>query len=107
MSQKINIIVDDREVGSGIMDIFHAIDGVSIGVRRLTLGDYEVDGRLLVERKTLLDLTESIKDGRLFRQACKLAKAPLRSVDGVGSTTAERICWAIREPESMYDVAVQ
>jgi ERCC4-type nuclease len=29
----------------------------------------------------------------------------LRSVDGIGVTTVERICWAIREPESVYDVA--
>ncbi len=223
MSQIVSVVVDDREVRSGIVDIFHAIDGVSIEIRRLALGDYEVDGRLLVERKTLLDLTESIKDGRMFRQACKLAKAPLRSliilegtsrslngssmrreslqgalimlsvylgipllrsrdpketarlmiyaarqgraiaagalprkgkrprgklrtqlhilqglpgvgpkrarllleafgnvetvltaseealssVDGVGSTTAERICWAIREPESVYGAVVQ
>jgi len=49
-------------------------------VRRLALGDYAVDGRLLVERKTLHDLTESIKDGRLFYQACKLAEEPLRSL---------------------------
>jgi hypothetical protein len=29
----------------------------------------------------------------------------LRSVDGIGTTTVKRICWAIREPESVYGVA--
>jgi len=31
----------------------------------------------------------------------------LKSVDGIGPITAERICWAIREPEPAYGFAVQ
>ncbi len=31
----------------------------------------------------------------------------LRSVDGIGSNTAERICWAVREPEPAYGTAVK
>jgi ERCC4-type nuclease len=41
----------------------------------LPVGDYLVDGRLLFERKTLADFIASIKDGRLFRQACRLASS--------------------------------
>jgi ERCC4-type nuclease len=80
MSQGVPIVVDDREVRSGILEALRAIDGVTVEVRRLAVGDYVVDGQLLVERKTLHDLTESIKDGRLFYQARKLAEAPLRSL---------------------------
>ena len=76
----IKILVDDREVRAGIIEQLHAVGGVFIEVRRLTLGDYEVDGRLLVERKTLQDLIQSIKDGRLFRQAYRLMESPLRSL---------------------------
>ncbi|MCU7905326.1 MAG: hypothetical protein KZQ76_05595 [Candidatus Thiodiazotropha sp. (ex Epidulcina cf. delphinae)] len=54
---------------SGIFDLLRAAGEFSIGVRRLEVGDYEVDGRFLVERKTLHDLITSIKDSRLFRQA--------------------------------------
>ena len=80
MSQEVRIVVDDREVRSGIVDVLRAIDGVSVEVQRLTVGDFAVDDRLLVERKTLHDLSLSIKDGRLFRQARKLAESPLRGV---------------------------
>ncbi|MCU7920900.1 MAG: hypothetical protein KZQ95_21465 [Candidatus Thiodiazotropha sp. (ex Epidulcina cf. delphinae)] len=62
---------------SGIVDLLHAADEFSISIRRLEVGGYEVDGRFLVERKTLSDLMMSIMDGRLFRQACRLAEAPL------------------------------
>jgi len=71
----IEIIVDDREVRSGIADLLAARDEVVVRFERLALGDYCIDGRLLVERKTLPDLAQSIKDGRLFAQGCRLADA--------------------------------
>ncbi len=77
---EVSIVVDDREARSGVMQALRAAENASITVRRLEVGDYEVDGRLLVERKTLLDLAESIKDGRLFRQAHRLVESPLRSL---------------------------
>jgi len=45
----------------------------------------------LVERKTLSDLVASIKDGRLFRQGCRLATSPLWTVlilEGTGKDLA-------------------
>jgi DNA excision repair protein ERCC-4 len=56
-----------------------ATTGVSCEFRRLDLGDYLVDGRLLVERKSLPDLLASIEDGRLFRQAARLATCGTRA----------------------------
>ncbi|MGB0713981.1 MAG: ERCC4 domain-containing protein, partial [Gammaproteobacteria bacterium] len=50
---------------------------VSLRIERLPLGDYLIDNRLLIERKTLPDLVRSITDGRLFSQACRLAESPL------------------------------
>lgn len=76
----IAIIADHREAGSGTVEALRSLDGVTVSVEHLPLGDYEVDGRLLVERKTLIDLAASLKDGRLLRQACRLATAPLRPV---------------------------
>lgn len=75
----IRIIADDRERHCPVIDAFQKDKGVEILFRRLSIGDYEIDGRLLVERKTLLDFVSSIKDGRLFRQACRMAaSSPLR-----------------------------
>jgi len=76
---RIRIVVDDREANSGMVEVLKETEGVDVTIRHLSLGDYEVDGRLLFERKTLLDLVVSIKDGRLFRQACRLVSNPLRS----------------------------
>lgn len=77
---KIHVIVDDRETTSGVVEALDVFEEVEVSIQRLRLGDYEVDDKLLFERKTLLDLTVSIKDGRLFRQAGQLASCPMRSV---------------------------
>ncbi|MFQ5345780.1 MAG: ERCC4 domain-containing protein [Mariprofundus sp.] len=74
------IVVDDRETRCGIMDILDTIEPVSVTVARLTIGDYEVDGKLLFERKTLIDLATSIKDGRIFKQGRKLAQSDRRGI---------------------------
>lgn len=74
-NELIDVVVDDREAGSGIADLLRARGDVTVRVERLVLGDYRIDERLLVERKTLPDLVQSIKDGRLFTQGCRLADA--------------------------------
>ncbi len=80
MPERIPIVLDDREARGGVLEELRGLGGLSIEVRRLTLGDYILDDRLLIERKTLPDLTESIKDGRLFQQARGLAEAPMQSL---------------------------
>ncbi len=95
MPEQIPVVVDDREARGGMLEALRALDGLSIEVRRLILGDYILDDRLLIERKTLRDLTESIKDGRLFQQALRLAEAPMQSLivlEGrAGSLNASRM----------------
>ena len=68
------IVVDDRERFSGVADALLRRPGVTIAVRRLELGDYQVAGSLIVERKTLSDFAVSVIDGRLFTQASRLAR---------------------------------
>lgn len=77
--QSISVQVDDRESRSAVLDALREQDGVRIEVVRLAVGDYLVDDRFLFERKTLIDLTGSIKDGRLFSQGLRLAGSPQRS----------------------------
>lgn len=88
-ANSISVVVDDRETGSGVLRALRDIKGVTVTVRRLPLGDYEVDGRILFERKTLLDLAESIKDGRLFKQACRLAASPKKTAILLEGTAAD------------------
>jgi ERCC4-type nuclease len=71
------IIADDRENHSPVIAALRSQSGVEVTVRRLALGDYLLDGRLLFERKTLRDLAASLKDGRLLEQGVRLAASPL------------------------------
>ena len=87
-SNSVSVVVDDRETGSGVLKALRDLGDVTVAVRRLPLGDYLVDDRILFERKTLLDLAESIKDGRLFKQACRLAASPKKTVILLEGTSA-------------------
>ncbi|TAN49280.1 MAG: nuclease [Methylococcaceae bacterium] len=72
-----HIVADDREPDAIVIETLRKLDNTQVTIRRLALGDYALDGRLLFERKTLSDLAASIKDGRFFEQGCRLAAAPL------------------------------
>ncbi len=67
------VLVDHREARSGVLAALQTMPGIAVRVERLKLGDYLVNTSCLFERKTLLDFAESIKDGRLFTQARRLA----------------------------------
>ena len=91
-SAAIHVIMDDRECTDRMVDFFKAEGGTEVTIQRLPAGDYELNGKLLVERKTLLDFAASIKDGRLFRQACRLMASPLRPfliLEGTASDLSE------------------
>ena len=76
----INIIADDRECKSDVIMSLSEIENVDISIHRLSVGDYQIDNRLIVERKTLKDFAVSIIDGRLFKQMICLANS---NSDGV------------------------
>ncbi|MDQ6965292.1 MAG: ERCC4 domain-containing protein, partial [Mariprofundaceae bacterium] len=87
----IRIVVDDREARCGILEMLNAMESFDVRVGRLTCGDFEVGDKLLFERKTLTDLAISIKDGRVFRQGCRLAQTNRRGIiilEGSGSDLA-------------------
>lgn len=77
-SGAIRLVMDDRECRGPMPAALAAHDVFAVEVQRLPVGDYCLDDALLFERKTLLDLAASIKDGRLFDQALRLAHAELR-----------------------------
>lgn len=69
----IPIDVDHRELRGPLPSALIASGRFDVRVRRLIVGDYIADGALIFERKTLPDLVMSIKQGRLFEQAARLA----------------------------------
>ncbi len=74
------ITVDDREVQSGVVSSFYLMKNVRVEIKRLELGDYKVEDKLLIERKTIGDLFVSIKEGRIFNQAQRLASSIIKPV---------------------------
>ena len=68
------------------------IENGEVCIRRLAMGDYQVEKRVIVERKTLKDFAISIIDGRLFKQMIRLANSNSKAVlilEGTLSDTVE------------------
>ena len=103
-SHKITILADDREQKGEVVTFLQEAENVEVKIQRLTLGDYLTVcsparpgisvrlKRLIFERKTLRDFAFSIIDGRLFKQATRLAVSDYGSVlilEGAGKDLAE------------------
>ena len=69
----VHIVVDQREGRSPVLGYLARLPQVRLEVRRLVIGDYQVETEWTFERKTVLDFGASLADGRLFRQAGRLA----------------------------------
>lgn len=83
------LVIDDRERRSPLPQALAATNAFAIEFRRLPVGDYLLDNALLFERKTLQDLVASIKEGRLFSQALRLAEAKLPAALILEGTSAD------------------
>ncbi|MFZ4394949.1 MAG: ERCC4 domain-containing protein [Kiritimatiellia bacterium] len=73
--RRVKIICDDRERATDVLAELRKLPDTDVVVRRLPVGDYLIDGRVLVERKTVHDFAISLVDGRLFQQATRLLRA--------------------------------
>jgi DNA excision repair protein ERCC-4 len=78
-SRPVYIVVDDREQAGDVPAALAARGDAAVEVARLPVGDYQIERRVLVERKTAADFAVSLIDGRLFRQASALAGMPDRA----------------------------
>ena len=76
----VRIVADDREMAGGVIAELRAREDVVLEVRRLPMGDFLVEDRFAVERKTLADFAVSVVDGRLFKQAAALAHDRQRGI---------------------------
>jgi ERCC4-type nuclease len=73
------IVVDDRECASGICAELDALR-VPYRVARVAVGDYLVNNTVIVERKTVADFLESLKDMRLFDQVARMRARNARAL---------------------------
>ena len=69
----IRIIMDPREVNETLRQTLLIDPSVKLEISTLKTGDFLINDLLLVERKTFRDFAASIKDGRIFKQATRLA----------------------------------
>jgi DNA excision repair protein ERCC-4 len=72
--------VDHSERHSALLVAVQASGVFDVRMSRLATGDYLIDDEVLIERKTIGDFTASLVDGRLFRQAARLARSHYRSL---------------------------
>ncbi len=72
-----DVVIDVRERSSAVPALLEG-RGHTCRFKTLQAGDYVVAGRVLVERKTSMDFSKSLYDGRLFRQTSRLVRSPLR-----------------------------
>ena len=85
----IRIVADDREKAGGVIAELRSRVDVALEVRRLPVGDFLVEERFAVERKTLADFSCSVVDARLFKQAAALVRGSRRAVLILEGTTAD------------------
>lgn len=72
--------VDFSERNAAVLDLARECDDFDVQMVHLAIGDYFIDGGVVVERKTYADFATSLVDGRLFPQAAALARSPYRAV---------------------------
>jgi DNA excision repair protein ERCC-4 len=87
--ENVLILVDDRERPSGVAEELEKLSGVVVRIEHLTVGDYNIDGAALIERKTATDFAQSLIDGRLFGQAKQMADSLLRTAYVLEGSSAE------------------
>jgi Fanconi anemia group M protein len=73
------IIVDDRETSSKVVEVLSGM-GAAIRIERLSLGDYAIGDRILVERKTARDFVDTLINRDLLGQVKSLSDAVPRPV---------------------------
>ncbi|QEE15649.1 ERCC4 domain-containing protein [Promethearchaeum syntrophicum] len=70
-SSEPKILVDSRETASSVTRELSERNAL-ISLEKLPIGDYIISERCGIERKSVQDFTDSIKDGRLFKELQKL-----------------------------------
>jgi DNA excision repair protein ERCC-4 len=76
----LHITADDRERKSDVIDLLSEFENVDLSIQRLSIGDYQIGRRVIIERKTLKDFAISVIDGRLFKQMIYLANSKAEGV---------------------------
>ena len=72
--------VDFSERNAAVLRLARECEHFDVQMVHLPIGDYFINGGVVVERKTYADFATSLVDGRVFPQAAALARSPHRPV---------------------------
>jgi ERCC4-type nuclease len=101
----VRLDVDRHELRSAVPAALERL-GVSVAVKSLAAGDYDVGAGTLIERKTTVDLVMSLRTGRLWRQMGALrhrSRFPVLLIEGrpprtvLGAAAARGLVLAISD----------
>ena len=71
-ANQFEIICDNRETASSVVRNLSLL-GVKLRLEQLSVADYVISDRVGIERKSAQDFSDSIKDGRLFKELMELS----------------------------------
>jgi ERCC4-type nuclease len=60
----VQVRVDDREPLDSVLPYLRSVEGITVEVRRLPVGDYEVDDRLIFERANQMGIHYEMDEKR-------------------------------------------
>lgn len=81
VEKKPDLKIDFREQRSGIAEELGKLpESLTFEITTLITGDYLIRDKIIIERKTLSDFLISIKNGRIFQQAYRMAKSGKNSL---------------------------
>ena len=103
-SNSVSVVVDDRETDSGALRALRDLDGVKVTVQHLPLGDYLVDGRILLPGIGPARAQSLLARFGTIESVLRAQPDDLSAVRGIGPATAQRIRWAVTELRSAYGV---
>ena len=70
-ANEFEIICDNRETASSVVRNLSLL-GIKLKLEQLSVADYVISDRVGIERKSAQDFSDSIKDGRLFKELIEL-----------------------------------
>ena len=78
-AEQFKIVCDNRETASPVVRNL-SLMGINLRLEQLSVADYVISNRVGIERKNSKDFTNSIKDGRLFKELKILTETYERSI---------------------------
>jgi ERCC4-type nuclease len=73
----------------GVVLELEKLGKIVVKIEHLSLGDYCIDGAVLIERKTAADFAQSLIDGQPSGQAGRMAASSMRPAYILGGSSAE------------------